>query len=382
MPPTPDTPRRRGRVARRIGLVILLFVCVLLGPALVGWSRAAVECRMFGGGPPAESPPAQTATAPPNYHRPEEQTYLTLPEWYIVYSADEYAAYIAHNHPSGFPYFQAVGQFWQAYDDVCAVTRDRYPFNSDYHLTLAVIGASFTAENVFKGLYENTIGRASEWTSSGDPTAEEIYGRQVAAEYGTFLHTIPWYEFPFEERLVGLWNLPQSGPNVIRKIERRGALSLEYGVKAVYGWLIRVATGSVYAPEDLEILARAEGVTPEVLAREPQVRVVEATGTRSALVSLPRYEAFTLLLPRLLARDVRFSEIAGNHEIMMTVLAPDAWRYSGHDGETLFALPILTQPDRARVALKVPVGALQTVIGELERASASESVTIEHIYDY
>ena len=384
----------------RFRLVVFLFLGALILPSVVGWTRGALQCRVFGGG----SVSGREAGVPGSNLRPEEQTYLTLPEWYIVYSADEYAAFLEQNRPSGFPYFQAVGQFWQAYYDVCTVTRDRYPFNAGTQLMLAVIGTSFTAENVFKGIYENTIGRLAEWTSSGEPTPEELYGRQVAAEYGTFLHTIPWYNFPFSEKIGPLWRTVPSEPNLARKVERRLALTLEYAVKAGYGWAIKQGTESVYDPEQEEILARAEGVTPELAEREPRLRIVEtqdgqaqqvsgqrepgrrngegAADARTVLVTLPRYEAFTKLVPRLVDQGVRFAEIAGNDEIMITVLAPRDWRWPANEATLLFTLPIPSQPDRARLAVKVPVRSLHTVIADLARLSATNNVTLEHIYDY
>jgi len=375
-----DKARRGSRRARRIRLTILVVLVVLLVPSLIGWGRAAVQCRMFGGGSVA----GREAAAPGSNLRPEEQTYLTLPEWYIVYSADEYAAYLGlpNNRPSGFPYFQAIGQYWQAYYDVCTVTRDRYPFNVDYHLTLAVIGVSFTAENTVKGIYENTLGRAAEWSSTGEPTPEEAHGAQVAAEYGTFLHTTPWYSFPFWEKIGPLWRTVPSGPNLARQVERRLALTLEYVVKAGYGWAIKTATGAAYAPEDLEIRARAEGVTPELAEREPELRILEAPEGQPDLVVLPRYEAFTKLVPRLVDADVRFVEIAGNDEIMLTVLAPRDWRPVPDQGELLFSMPILTRSDQSRYALRVRVAALHTVVGGLTRPPASDAVLLEHIYDY
>src|SRR5437870_5113789 len=118
MRPRASARRRPWRPLRRVGLAVLVFFGVLLAPSVVGAGRAAVACRMFGGGPEATA--AQPAPAPDGYARREDQTYLTLPEWYIVYSADEYAAFLAQNRPSGFPYFRAAWQFWQAYDDVCA----------------------------------------------------------------------------------------------------------------------------------------------------------------------------------------------------------------------------------------------------------------------
>ena len=38
-------------------------------------------------------------------NRPEARTWLTFPEWYIVYSADSYGRYLAAgNRPSGYAY--------------------------------------------------------------------------------------------------------------------------------------------------------------------------------------------------------------------------------------------------------------------------------------
>jgi hypothetical protein len=387
MPASSDKPhwfRRLLRLARRCILVLCLIVFI---PVIIALGRAGVECRAF-----SSEPQGQTNEAAPpsverrrvtaglsDYARKEDQTYLTLPEWYIVYSADEYAAFIASNPPSRFPYFRAIGQFWQSYYDVCAVTRERYTFNSGYHLSLAVIGTSFTAENIVKGLYENTIGRATEWLSSSELTEEDVYARLVAAEYGTFLHTIPWYEFPFGARLGELWSTtPLRGPNAIRKWERKVALSLEYGSKAIYGWLIRLGTQSVYSAEDLEIQAWAEGISAEMLRQEPRLRIVKSIDDRAAIVAIPRYEAFTQIIPRLAQQGVRFVEIAGNDVILITVLAPRDWEYTLEDGKLLFAMPILTQPERKRVAVQAPVDSLDRVLRALEDSPA----TLEHIYDY
>lgn len=357
-------------------------------PALIGWGRAAIECRMLGGGMPVTRETPQTPAAGPGgpaagaYARPEEQTYLTLPEWYIVYSADEYAAFLGRSQPSQFPYFAAIGQFWQAYFDVCTVTRDRYPFNSDTHLMLAVIGTSFTAENVLKAAYETTVGRAAEWTRAGSPTPEEVYARLVADEYGAFIHRTPWYNFPFWSKVGRLWDTSLRGPNLVRKTERRLALTLEYSVKAGYGWLIKAATESVYAPEDVTIWTRAEALPADPGQFGPDVWVVESTDGKPPLLALPRYEAFTVIMPKLVEQGVRFSEIAGNDEIMVTVLAPSSWSYSGGGSEILFSMPILTEPGRTRYALKAPVGSLHAVVSELTRLPPSDGVTIEHFYDY
>ena len=116
--------------------------------------------------------------------------------------------------------------------------------------------------------------------------------------------------------------------------------------------------------------------------REPELRILEASDTQPDLVVLPRYEAFTKLVPRLVEQGVRFVEIAGNDEIMLTVLAPRTWKPAPDQGELLFAMPVLTRSERSRYALRVPVSTLHTVVGSLTRPPASDSVVLEHLYDY
>lgn len=389
MPRRLKLPRRLKRPLRIFKIALAILAAVVLLPVLFALGRVAIECRPFSSGGAAQAdkatPAAKTSAqeqaiaALTGYTRSEDQTYLTLPEWYIVYSSDEYAAFIADNPPSEFPYFRAVGQFWQSYYDVCAVTREQYAFNGGYHLSLAVIGTSFTVENILKGLYENTFGRLSELLSSSALTEEDRYAQAVAAEYGTFLHTIPWYEFPFGAKLSGLWqNTPFWGQNIIRKGERKIALSTEYGSKAAYAWVIRQGTQSVYSAEDLQIGVLATGVTQQIAAQEPELKIVQQIDAQTTLLTIPRYEAFTQIVPRLAEQGVRFVEIAGNDDILITVLAPQDWTATLDSAQVLFDMPILTQPARKRAVIQVPVAELHQVIQALE----NQTITLEHIYDY
>lgn len=373
--------KRFIRFAKWIGIALGVLLIILLIP-LVG---VVVECRPFATAEPqavaANVAPSirQIKANLPNYTRPADQTYLTFPEWYIVYSADEYARFIAQKPPSHFPYFGAIRQYWQGYYAVCAVTREHYQFNSGYHLMLAVIGSSFTLEELFKGVYENTVGRITEWTSSPELTPEDAYARQVAKEYGDFIHTVPWYEFPFAEKLQGLWRTTGLwGPNPLRKWERKFALSLEYGGKALYGRVLRQGTEATYAPEELTIQAWVEELSPAVVKSEPDVHVVQALAGQAEFVELPRYEAFTQLAPRLAKAGVRFVEIAGNDEILITAFTPSDWTYSLPDGQLLFSMPVVIDPAHKRIAVKAPVRSLHLILQEF----AARGIQLEHLYDY
>lgn len=316
----------------------------------------------------------------PEAVRLEDQTYLTLPEWYVVYSADEYAAFVAENPPSNFPYFSALRQYWSSTYTVCGVVRGRYGYNGRYQTLLAIVGSSFTLEYLIKGLYENSVGRLTELISDNEPTPEDEFAQEVAAEYGTFLHTIPWFEFPFDEKLEALWALREErdAGHPLRRWERRLALSAEYGVKYLYGRLIGGANEAAYEPVDVEITVWLTGLNSEVLRSEGTLRVVEDLEDAGRLVVVPRYEAFSQQMPRLAAAGVELVEIAGNRNIMVTLLAEEGWEYGLPVGEQLSEMPILSAEGQKRVVVQVPVAQLHRLLNNL----AEEGAELEHIYDY
>ncbi|MGZ3690441.1 MAG: FAD-binding oxidoreductase, partial [Pseudobdellovibrio sp.] len=94
-----------------------------------------------------------------DYSRREEQTFLGLPEWYIVFNADEYAAFLKNNKPSEFNYFKSAGEFWNLKNQVTEIIKNKYPSNSGYEVMLWVIGSSYSIELWIKGVYESTVGR-------------------------------------------------------------------------------------------------------------------------------------------------------------------------------------------------------------------------------
>jgi hypothetical protein len=312
----------------------------------------------------------------PDTHRNEEQTYLTLPEWYIVYSSDEYARFITSRPPSDFPYFLSVARFWEYYASVYEATL-RYPFNGGYHLMNAVIGVSYSAELLLKGVYENTVGRFAAFFASYETTEEDRFAAGIASDYVAFIDTHPWYDYPFGKALLDLWkNTPPAGPHMLRKWERRGILSFEYAFKAGYGWLMRQGTEATYDPESEETAARVRGLPGDLAALDPRIRLLKKEGDGSSLVALPRYQPFTAGALLLARRGVQFEDILGNSRILVTALLPRGASSPG--GEVLFASVLPIEPDRERLALTVTVHDLRDTLLGLEARGA----VIEHVYDY
>ena len=378
--PSPTSPPKSGRRRWRVLRVLLVIIgAVLVLPLLF----IGMVCGPFApvtAAPPARAAAVTAAWIPVAEHlRPEDQTYLTFPEWYIVFSADEYALHLAKAPPSRFPFFASVGQYWRGYAGVCRVTSGNYAFNGGYHLMLYVIGVSFTVENGLKGLYEGSVGRLTEWLSSDELTAEDQLARQYAKEYGDFIHAIPWYDFPYLEKLGELWTTTGWwGPNPIRKWERKLVLSVEFLGKAGYGALIGWGTETTYGAVDMEIYALARGVTDQLLTDFPDVHLVERVDADLALITIPHYQPFTDLVPPLTQQGVRFVEFAGNDHVMLSAFAPSAWTYNLTDAELMFAMPVLIDPAQQRLGLNIPVATLHETLAEM----AEQGIVVEHIYDY
>ena len=313
----------------------------------------------------------------PGYTRAEAFTFLTLPEWYVVYSAEEQARFIQHSSPSDFPYASAIAQYWSVYGASCDVTRERYPFQIGYHAVLSVIGMSVTAEYGVRLLYENTIGLAtSRWFTTD--TDEDRFAAAVSRDYAAFIHRAPWYRFSFEQRLSSLWSqVPLWGPHAVRKWERRLALTAEYGVKGAYGWLLSAGSRTTYGDEALTTYARVVRANERDLAAVAGSLVQRTRG--GDLVKLPRYEAFTPAALALVERGARFVDIAGNRRVLVSVLAPATFDVRTLTEARLVARELtVSRPDQARFALEVSVPRLPEAIGQLRKAK----LKVEHIYDY
>lgn len=314
------------------------------------------------------------------WRRAEDQTFLTLPEWYIVYSADEYAGFLGSaGRPSRFPYMASVRQFWARAGRMRAATRGDYPRNWGYDVMVLTIGASFTAQYALKAAYEDTLGRLTERVSFGaGPGRAEAHMAAVARDYAAFVHDYPWYEFPFWTRLKAFVRAPDAGPWTLRRLERDVEVPLELGAQAVWGKVIKKATATAYDPEDYSIEAWVRPGRADVAKRVPGAKVLETLPGGDQLVSLPRYESFKRAALALAAQDVRFVEIAGNKKILLTVVAPADWDGAGLWGDVVDAWPLLTRPGFQRVAVAVPVAELSDAL----RGLPAERAEIDHVYDY
>jgi len=317
------------------------------------------------------------------YARQQGDSFLTFPEWYIVHAYNDLAGVTARASESDFDYLASIRGFWSS---LCRATRQASssgPASADQKATNYIIGFSFTLEMALQGAYERSIGALSEWTTGGHKTAEDEFNLALLREYGAFLYQTPWYQFPFGAKLEQFWRETSFIPS-IRAVERRGSLSLQYGGRAGYAALMRFIAG--YDPADLTIRSVVGGLSSGELQTISGVKVIrEVTarnGERGVLVETARYAAFDAFVRELTQHSgAALLEIAGSHQILITLILPDAESEAALAASgrvPIFSLKIQSSPGQRRVGVDTPVRALVRDIGRIETAGYK----FEHAYDY
>lgn len=356
--------KRRWKVLAITGVVLLAGAAAPI-LTIETRCRSPIEGLETGGYEPVLKDPA--------WRRDEARTWLTYPEWHIVYSAESFARHLQTKPPSQYHYVSDIRGFWSSYCAMNQAAAGQVPVSA--RVMLYTIGLSYSAELLVKALYENTLGRLSEWIG-GWKSADDRYAAEVQERYGAFMHEVPWYEFPFGKAFSGLWGTNE--PNAkFRHWERRFALSLEYGVKAGYAKLIGWASGASLGRDErtLRLIMRASPRT--IRALDPRLRVVGEVGPGVIVVEAPRYEQFTHLLQRVSTTQAELVEISGNDDIYATLLMPPGDEVPG-PGTHLITSRVDDPPGWRRIGLSTKVPELLGVIRLTHRYGGR----IEHVYDY
>jgi hypothetical protein len=246
-------------------------------------------------------------------------------------------------------------------------------------LTADRIGLSFTAEMLIQGAYERTVGALTARWRGPEPTDEDRFNARLLADYAAFLRQTPWYRYPFDAELARLWHEVPFTPS-LRAVERRGALTLQYGVKWAYARGIAWLAGM--DPAGLTIRSVVAGLDAADATADPRIAflgpVPAGDGGPAALMETPRYRAFTEIVRGLGARGRTVLEIAGNRRILTTVLMPPGRAVTLAGAEPLFAMPIQSEPGWQRVGYDTAVEQLVAQIRAVEAAGGR----FEHAYDY
>ncbi len=132
----------------------------------------------------------------------------------------------------------------------------------------------------------------------------------------------------------------------------------------------------MYAPANPEVLVRISKLPQEILDKQTEVKIVEASNSAQTVVSIPRYDKFSKIMPELLEGGVEVFDISGNDDLLVTAVGTG--QLTEMPGEILFETPIYSDSNKKRFAIAVKVMDLQETFQKLK----SQGFTIEHLFDY
>jgi hypothetical protein len=122
---------------------------------------------------------------------------------------------------------------------------------------------------------------------------------------------------------------------------------------------------------------RGRDAAAAVLAKEPRIKPIRALTPQWQLVQTPRYKDLTDILQGPAGSGFGLAEIAGNHDILITVIAPDAAKLDIKGTTELFSLELDARPAFAGPA----EGRIDRLV-DVNRELKARGASIEHFYDY
>lgn len=231
---------------------------------------------------------------------------------------------------------------------------------------------------MLKGVYENTLGRLARWTASRE-TPEEALIRDAHRAYAKLIYDEPWYKFPFWAWAKRVWTeAPFFGQNFIRKIERKLFFTLEFGFKALYAKLIGFGAQTAYEPSDGLVIMHVRADAKTLGAIDERIKLLKDFGSRDLVITVPRWGAFTEIVPKMASHRVEFVEISGNDDILLSAIASNDANVKSVPMTFLFSSMVVAPEHRTRMVYAAKVAELVKAL----RLMPESKLQLEHIYDY
>jgi hypothetical protein len=361
---------RLRHAARLRRLLKWALASLLLGTLLLLSPVAYVELRCRG---QASTDAYGPLITDPAFQRREANTYLTYPEWHIVFAYDGLAQVLKTGDEHAFDYLPSISRFWGS---ACALTRVASQHGgADWgtRSMIHTIGVSFTVEMLAKAVYEETIGRATAWLRGPQKTAQDAFVAGMAADYAAFLRQTPWYRYPFRIKARELWGPPANLS--LRGWERRFGIGLEFEVKAVYAKAIARAVAAT-GEAQLVIRSVVSGLDAAALGRIRGVTVIGRRGD-GLEIETPRYDLFTQILAEIARQGGTIREIAGNDEIMASLTVREGAAAPVQHATVIYRMKRDGLPGE-RLLVSVRMGELAAFLNAYPRGDPG----LEHVFDY
>ena len=154
--------------------------------------------------------------------------------------------------------------------------------------------------------------------------------------------------------------------------------SLEFGFKALYAKAIGYGAQTAFEGSDGLVTMHivAEGV--DLQAVDTRINLLKEFAGGHRVVTVPRWGEFTEIVPKMAKAGVRFVEISGNDEIVVTALSDRRHDAKPAAARLLFQSMVIDPVDTQRSVYWVKIEDLHTALESLQQ----QGLTLEHVFDF
>ncbi|MEM9104705.1 MAG: hypothetical protein AAGC96_03535 [Pseudomonadota bacterium] len=301
------------RIRRGIGWLFVLVVLLAIGLAI---PVVYIESR-------CQDLPRENSYEPllteAQWQRDKSETFLDYPRNHVAYAQADLAKVLETGDEHEFDFTNSIVGYWTSFCEVNRLASQHGATELDDRIPLHVVGAGFTLDMVLKAAYEETLGRLLISNRGEDKTPQDLQAARVAEDQARFVRDAPWHAYDFDAAVDALWAEPlvQS----MRGWERRLALGGEWATKSAVAGIVAGRTDdAANRPEPLHSVVT--GLQSGQLSTLPDVTIAE-NHQHYAIIRTLDSRHFTGTLQAIADAGGRVLEIAGNDEIMVSLISPE-----------------------------------------------------------
>ncbi len=356
------------RIRRGIGWLIVVLVLVAIGLAIpVVYIESS--CQEL----PREDSYEPLLTQA-QWQRDEAKTFLDYPKDHVAYAQAGLANVLRTGDEHEFDFTGSIVGYWTSYCELNKLAGQHGATETDDRIPLHLTGAGFTLDMVLKAAYEETLGRLFISNRGEEKTPQDLRAAQVAQDHARFLRDAPWYDYDYDAAIEALWAEPL--PQQMRGWERRLALGGEWTAKSVAAGIVAGRMDDA-ASRHGPLHAVVTGLQSAQLNAMPDVAIA-VDHPNYAIIRTLDGRHFTGTLQAIADAGGRILEIAGNDEIMMSLISPEPVPMS-----TIAPHRVITILDRdgfddKRVLVIVEIPELAALLVKLN----DSVVDVERVYPY
>ncbi len=276
-----------------------------------------------------------------DYSRPKDDSFATWIEWGNVRLSKEYAAYIQDHHSYAYDYIGAIRQHWEYFR--CYIKENsnqniklaEFVFSDNFVMNVFILLTAFisnlssycaTAPSRFYAKWKY----GENWRDICQLSTLEKFQSEVELEYSNFIDTIPFYQFPFIQKINNLWKtILFSNDHFFQKIInsiQAVLYSIELMIKAVIALLARTTydQGADQEVPSVKLIIddvfRKLNCTIEELSMQDKILKIYETTDSHHFVQVPRYKPFTEIMKAFFEKGIVVKEISNRELISVDVI--------------------------------------------------------------